>query len=297
MPEDPKPLADPPAYVDAVSGERYPISQPRWRSDAGAPLMITALPGIGRDRIDARVRSLWRYAAALPVDVADPITMGEGCTPLVSLKWRGVPARFKLEWLSPTGSFKDRGASVMLSILRGQGVTRVLEDSSGNGGAAIAAYAAAGGMAAKILVPASTPHEKTVQMRAYGAEIELIAGTRQETSDAAERQSAAIFYAGHNWQPFFLQGTKTLAYELWEDLGFAAPDNIIIPTGAGSNILGCDIGFGELLRRGEIASLAATVRGAARKLRADSRKLRRPDLDDLVPVETRPTIAEGDVDR
>ena len=255
MPEDPKPLADPPAYVDPVSGERYPISKPRWRSDAGAPLMITALPGIGRDRIDARVRSLWRYAAALPVEVADPITMGEGCTPLVSLKWRGVPARFKLEWLSPTGSFKDRGASVMLSILRGQGVTRVLEDSSGNGGAAIAAYAAAGGMAAKILVPASTPREKTVQMRAYGAEIELIAGTRQETSDAAERQSAAIFYAGHNWQPFFLQGTKTLAYELWEDLRFAAPDNIIIPTGAGSNILGCDIGFGELLRRGEIAGL------------------------------------------
>ena len=108
MPEDPKPLADPPAYVDPVSGERYPIFKPRWRSDAGAPLMITALPGIGRDRIDARVRSLWRYAAALPVEVADPITMGEGCTPLVSLKWRGVPARFKLEWLSPTGSFKDR---------------------------------------------------------------------------------------------------------------------------------------------------------------------------------------------
>jgi threonine synthase len=292
MPEDPKPLADPPAYVDAVSGERYPISQPRWRSDAGAPLMITALPGIGRDRIDARVRSLWRYAAALPVDVADPITMGEGCTPLVSLKWRGVPARFKLEWLSPTGSFKDRGTSVMLSILHGQGVTRVLEDSSGNGGAAIAAYAAAGGMAAKILVPASTPHEKTVQMRAYGAEIELIAGTRQETSAAAERQSAAIFYAGHNWQPFFLQGTKTLAYELWEDLRFAAPDNIIIPTGAGSNILGCDIGFGELLRRGEIAARPKLF--AAQPMNcAPIHASFEAGLDDLAPVETRQTIAEG----
>ena len=292
MPEDPKPLADPPAYVDPVSGERYPIFKPRWRSDAGAPLMITALPGIGRDRIDARVRSLWRYAAALPVEVADPITMGEGCTPLVSLKWRGVPARFKLEWLSPTGSFKDRGASVMLSILRGQGVTRVLEDSSGNGGAAIAAYAAAGGMAAKILVPASTPHEKTVQMRAYGAEIELIAGTRQETSDAAERQSAAIFYAGHNWQPFFLQGTKTLAYELWEDLRFAAPDNIIIPTGAGSNILGCDIGFGELLRRGEIAARPKLFAAQPENC-APIHASFEAGLDALAPVETRPTIAEG----
>jgi len=72
---------------------------------------------------------------------------------------------------------------------------------------------------------------------------------------AAIRQASDIFYASHNWQAFFLQGTKTLAYELWEDLGFKAPDNILIPTGAGSNILGCDIGFDELYRRGEIERL------------------------------------------
>src|SRR5208282_5601080 len=90
---------------------------------------------------------------------------------------------------------------------------------------------------------------------AYGAETELIAGTRQDTADAAERQAKDIFYASHNWQALFLQGTKTLAYELWEDLGFRAPDNVIIPTGAGSNVLGCDIGFCELLRRGEISRL------------------------------------------
>jgi threonine synthase len=292
MPNDVKPLADPPAYVDPISGQKYPISEPRWRSDTGAPLLITPLSGIGRDMIDTRVRSLWRYAAALPVDVPEPITMGEGCTPLVSLSWRGVPTRFKLEWFSPTGSFKDRGASVMVSILRGQGVTKLLEDSSGNGGAAIAAYAAAGGIAAKILAPADTPRGKTVQMRAYGAEIELIPGTRQDTSDAAARQAAAIFYAGHNWQPFFLQGTKTLAYELWEDLGFSAPDNVIIPTGAGSNILGCDIGFSELLGRREIARrprlFAAQPENCA-PLHASFEA----GSDDLVSVEVRPTIAEG----
>ena len=291
MQDDRKSLA-PPAYVDPVSGRNYPILEPRWRSDTGAPLMITALPGIGRSMIDRGKRSLWRYAAALPIDVADPITMGEGCTPLVSHKWGGVPALFKLEWLSPTGSFKDRGASVMLSILRGQGVTKVLEDSSGNGGAAIAGYAAAGGLAAKILVPASTAQDKTEQMRAYGAEIELIPGTRQDASDAAERQAATIFYAGHNWQPFFLQGTKTLAYELWEDLKFEAPDNVIIPTGAGSNVMGCDIGFSELLRRGEIASrprlFAAQPENCA-PLHASFMA----GSDDLTPVEVRPTIAEG----
>ena len=92
MPNDLKPLADPPAYVDPISGQKYPISEPRWRSDTGAPLMITALPGIGRNMIDTGKRSLWRYAAALPVEVPDPITMGEGLTPLVSRTWRGVPA-------------------------------------------------------------------------------------------------------------------------------------------------------------------------------------------------------------
>ena len=292
MPNDLKALKDPPAYVDSISGQKYPISAPRWRSDTGEPLMITALAGLGRNMIDTGVRSLWRYAAALPVEVPDPITMGEGLTPLVSRNWRGVPALFKLEWFSPTGSFKDRGASVMISILRGQGVTRLLEDSSGNGGAAIAAYAAAGGLAAKILAPASTPPDKTVQMRAYGAEIELIPGTRQDTSDAAMRQAAAIFYAGHNWQPLFLQGTKTLAYELWEDLGFNAPDNVIIPTGAGSNIMGCDIGFGELLRRGEIASLPRLFAAQPENC-APLHASFIAGSDDLVPVEARPTIADG----
>ena len=292
MPNDAKLLGEPPAYLDPISGQKYPISEPRWRSDTGAPLMITALPGIGRNIIETGVRSLWRYAAALPVDVPDPITMGEGLTPLVTRTWRGLPAQFKLEWFSPTGSFKDRGASVMLSILRTQGVTKVLEDSSGNGGAAIAGYAAAGGLEAKILVPASTSPDKTVQMRAYGAEIELVSGTRQDVSDAAERQGATIFYAGHNWQPFFLQGTKTLAYELWEDLKFNAPDNVIIPTGAGSNIMGCDIGFSELLRSGEIASLPRLF--AAQPMNcAPLHASFMAGSDDLTPVEVRPTIAEG----
>ena len=92
-------------------------------------------------------------------------------------------------------------------------------------------------------------------MRAHGATVELIPGTRQDTADAAEAAAARIFYASHNWHPFFLHGTKTLAYELWEDLGFVAPDNVIVPCGAGSNVLGCDIGFSELLRAGQIAKL------------------------------------------
>lgn len=240
-----------PCFVDPVSLRRYPIDIPRWRSDDGHPLSVSELPGIGRADIDRAERSLWRYRAALPVAFADPVSMGEGCTPLVRRNWKGQSCHFKLEWFAPTGSFKDRGASVMLSFLRQQGIDAVLEDSSGNGGAAIAAYGAAAGMRVRVLAPAATQSSKIAQIKAFGAEVGLVEGTREACGEEAIRQSDEIFYASHNWHPFFLQGTKTLGYELWEDLGFRAPDNIIIPAGAGSNVLGCDLAFTELMRSGE----------------------------------------------
>lgn len=243
------------AYLDPRSGETFPLDTPRWCGTNHAPLLLTPLPGISRHAIDRTERSLWRYHQAFPMQVTSPISMGEGCTPLVNRRMHGAEVLIKCEWFMPTGSFKDRGASVMLSMLRQQGITDVLEDSSGNGGAAVSCYAAAGGMRATIMAPASTSPAKTVQMRAHGATVELIPGSRQATSDAAVARAAEIFYASHNWQPFFLQGTKTLAYELWEDLGFRAPDNVIVPCGAGSNVLGCEIGFSELLRAGEIAAI------------------------------------------
>ena len=276
------------AYLDPQTGRTWPLDPPRWCGDAGQPLLLTEQRGIGRDEIAREVRSLWRYRAALPPLAGAPITLGEGCTPLIERSFHGHPALFKCEWFMPSGSFKDRGASVMLSLLRAQGINAVLEDSSGNGGAAIATYAAAGGMAARIMVPASTSPAKTVQSRAAGATIELIPGSRQDCADAALRAAAETFYASHNWHPFFLQGTKTLAYELWEDLGFTAPDNVIVPCGAGSNVLGCGIGFAELQRAGQIARLprifAAQPEHCAPIARA---------FLGSVPVPPQPTIAEG----
>ena len=281
-----------PAYLDPRTGETFPLDQPRWCGRGHAPLLLTPLQGLTRPHIDTATRSLWRYRAALPFQADDPITMGEGCTPLIPRTLHGAPALLKCEWFMPTGSFKDRGASVMLSLLRAQGVREVLEDSSGNGGAAVSAYAAAGGMHATIMAPASTSPAKTVQMRAHGATVELIPGSRQDTADAAMRRSETMFYASHNWHPFFLQGTKTLAYELWEDLGFRAPDNVITPCGAGSNVLGCEIGFSELLRAGEIdtmprifAAQPANCGPIAAAFLAGS--------DAPVATEIRPTIAEG----
>jgi threonine synthase len=279
-------------YLDPRSGQTFPLDQPRWCGDDHAPLLLTPLPGITRAGIDTATRSLWRYRAALPFQPDEPISMGEGCTPLLQRTLYGAPALLKCEWFMPTGSFKDRGASVMLSLLRAQGVREVLEDSSGNGGAAISAYAAAGGLQATIMAPASTSPAKTVQMRAHGATVDLIPGTRQATADAAMRRSESTFYASHNWHPFFLQGTKTLAYELWEDLDFRTPDNVITPCGAGSNVLGCEIGFSELLRAGEIdamprifAAQPANCAPIAAAFLAGS--------DAPVATEISPTIAEG----
>ena len=243
------------AYLDPENGETFPLAVPRWSGPGRRPLLLTKRRGIGRAEIETGVRSLWRYRAALPLPDAPPISMGEGMTPLIGRKIGGAEVLVKCEWVMPTGSFKDRGASVMLSLLRAQGIGAVLEDSSGNGGAAIAAYAAVGGMAATILAPEATSPAKLVAMRAHGARVELVPGDRQATAEAALKKSESIFYASHNWHPFFLEGTKTLAYELWEELGFRAPDNVIVPCGAGSNVLGLAIGFGELERTGEIGRM------------------------------------------
>ena len=242
-------------YIDPQTQETFPLETPIWRSPSGAPLMLTELKGITRKEIDAHERSIWRYKKALPFEVEDPITMGEGCTPLIRKKVGGHTCHLKLEWFSPTGSFKDRGTSVMLSMLRQQGITQVLEDSSGNGGCSVAGYGAAGGIKTRICVPESTSPSKIVQVRAYGAEVILVPGPREATEKAAIEMSSEIFYASHNWHPFFLQGTKTLGYEIWEDFGCTRPDNIILPGGAGSTLIGCHLAFKELMQASQISSM------------------------------------------
>jgi threonine synthase len=111
-------------------------------------------------------------------------------------------------------------------------------------------------------------------------------------AEAALRQSAEIFYASHNWQPFFVEGVKTLAYEVWEQLGFAAPDNLVVPLGYGSNVLGADVGFAELARRGEIAR-RPRIFGVQAARCAPYAAAFQAGADRLVPTETAPTIAEG----
>jgi threonine synthase len=272
-------------------GARYPLEVPRWRGDDGSPLLVEPLPGIIRAEIDSGTRSQWRYAKALPLEL-QPVSLGEGCTPLLRLTLDGIELAVKPEWFNPTASFKDRGTTVMVSLLRHQGVDRMLEDSSGNGGASVAAYAAAAGIHAKILAPDSTSEAKTLQSRMHGAALELVPGPRQATADEAVRQSEQIFYASHNWHPFFLQGTKLFAYELWEDLGFRAPDNVLIPAGAGSLALGCSIGFHELRRAGAIERLPRLLVAQPEHCSPLARAFHAGD-EAVQDATWAPTIAEG----
>jgi threonine synthase len=125
-----------------------------------------------------------------------------------------------------------------------------------------------------------------------GAEVVPVAGTRDDVAKAALAASETRFYAGHNYQPYFLEGTKTLAFELWEELGFAVPDNIVIPCGQGSNVMGCHIGFRELQARGLVESLprlfAIQAANAGPYYAAYAAGSVTP-----VAIEAKPTIADG----
>ena len=279
-------------YVDSITGATYPLTEPRWRGDSGGHLNLADAPGLCRNEIDTSINSLWRYRKTLLADALGAVTLGEGWTPLVSGEWDGVPVLFKLEFIMPTGSFKDRGMTVMVSYLKSRGITEVLEDSSGNAGASLSAYAAAAGMRCRILVPETASYPKIAQIAACGADVVTIKGSRQDVANAALAMSRDIFYASHNWQPFFAEGTKTLAYELWEQLGFRAPDHVVVPVGYGANVLGCDRGFSELQRKGEIGRMPK-LHGVQAANCAPYHAAYRAGVEHFVPVPVSPTIAEG----
>ena len=201
------------------------------------------------------------------------MTLGEPVTGLVEL--RGRPGVFaKLEGSLPTGSFKDRGVAVTVGWLVRRGVRELIVDSSGNAGASFAAYAARAGIRARVFVPADASPAKLVQVRAHGASIVTVPGPRSAAGDAAraalDDAGPDVAYASHLWQPAFLTGTATFAYEIVEALG-RAPDTVIAPLGGGTLLLGASLGFRRLLEAGVIERAPAAGRRAIHRLRATGR--------------------------
>jgi len=285
-------VAELPRYLCPACGRDLGADRPLWRCDCGGHLNLAPGRGLAQRDIVAGEASLWRYAAALALREPPRISFGEGWTPLVRRDWQGVGVCFKLESLMPTGSFKDRGTTVMINHLLEVGVGPIHEDSSGNAGASIATYAAAAGIPCRIYVPAAAPRGKLVQIAVAAADVRAIEGSRQAVSEAALAASGESFYASHNWQPFFIEGTKTLAFELWEQLGFRVPDNILVPTGYGSNILGLERGFDDLERRGEITARPRLFAVQAANCAALAAAWA-AGLDRFVPFAASPTVADG----
>jgi len=233
---------------------------------------------------------MWRYRAAIPLTRnSNIVSFDEGFTPLIPLDFGGRSALLKQDHLFPTGSFKDRGASVLVSKVRELGIKKVVIDSSGNAGAAVAAYCARAGIMCEVFVPAGTLPGKLASIRAYGAKLRLVPGTREDAARAAFRAAFRIYYASHYWNPFFFQGTKTFAYEVCEQLGWRAPDVIVLPCGNGTLVLGAYIGFRDLKsakiirRMPRIIAVQATC--CAPIYRAFLGRYRR--------ISRKPTMAEG----
>ncbi len=226
-----------------------------WRcGNCGGVLDWTNLPPFDPARIVHDDFSLWRYGAMLPV--VRRFSLGEGMTPLLPLDWDGSPLHLKLEYLNPTGSFKDRGVAVMLNQLVGAGASEAMDNSSGNAGASLAAYAALAGMAATIYVPsASAVESKKAHIRAYGGKIIESENLPAEIYAAAETKT----YASHAWNPSFLMGQQTAAWECWEQLGKRAPTALAVPVGHGGLFLGFYRGFLSLRAAGLIERLPRMI--------------------------------------
>jgi len=238
-------------YVCRLCGKTSPVSTPAYRCGCGGFLDIAQAEMFDRKSLAHRERNIWRYREAYNLPSGStPLTLGEGCTPLIERIVDGIPILFKLDFLNPSGSFKDRGASVLVTYLRHLGIPSVVEDSSGNAGAALSAYSAAAGVGCTVYVPEYTPEGKTVQMRMYGSEVLKVPGKRQDANEAAIRASEKSFYASHLWHPYFIMGLKSAAFELWEDLYGTPPDTVILPLGSGGYLEALFQGFDSLRRAG-----------------------------------------------
>jgi threonine synthase len=257
------------AYLDCGQcGAVYGDTETPWRTSpcCGKPLLARyeLAPLRGRftpASLVGRAPTLWRYAEVLPVrDAAHRITLGEGWTPLLDAPRLANALCLERVWVkdegqNPTGSFKARGLALAVARARELGIQAVALPSAGNAGSAAAAYAAAADMAAHVAVPRDTPRPIVAEIEALGADLQLV--------DGLITDAGAVITAGaeeHGWfdvstlkEPYRVEGKKTMAYELVEQLG-RVPDVIIYPTGGGTGLVGMWKAFQELEELGWIGS-------------------------------------------
>lgn len=213
---------------------------------------------IDREQIAAGPQTIWRYAALLPVDDPAPIDLGTGCTPLVRAERLGAELGLRDLWLkndtvNPTGSFKDRVVSVALSKARQLGFKVAACASTGNLANSVAAHAARAGMVSVVFIPQDLERAKIVTTAIYGGHLVAVEGTYDDVNRlcaelASEHPSWA--FVNVNVRTYYAEGSKTLAFEVAEQLGWRAPDHVVVPVASGSQLTKIRKGFGELYRVG-----------------------------------------------
>ena len=221
------------------------------RYDFAGQKGLSARDTIGQNHDDRRWSGMWRYRDLLPT--VEPVTLGEGWTPMLrSRRYENV--FLKEEGANPTGTFKARGLSMAISMLRSYGVKKVAVPSAGNAGGALAAYAAAAGIEAHIFMPKDVPLANQVECIAYGAHMTLVDGLISDCARivAERKQAEGWFDLSTLKEPFRVEGKKTMGYELVEQLGWEYPDAVFYPTGGGVGLIGMWKAFEEMEELGWI---------------------------------------------
>ena len=249
-------------------------------------------PKFERSAIDTQEWSLFRYRKfmALEDESWRGVTMGEGMTPVVRLD---DDVMLKMDYFMPTLSFKDRGAAALIAHCKSIGVEKVVQDSSGNAGNAVAAYCARAGIACEIFVPEGTSPKKIDMIRAHGAVCTVVPGSRDHCADVcrAQVELEGKYYANHVYNPFFYEGTKTYIYEVYEQLS-RIPAHLFLPLGNGTLFLGVVKGLEHLLASGCIDRMPKIIAIQSERCApfAGAVKTHSPVP---APVTPTPTMAEG----
>jgi threonine synthase len=209
-----------------------------------------------------RGTGMWRFRTFLPLaEGENPITLGEGDTPLLEVRKTGRDLGFTDLWLkdegvNPTGSFKARGIAAAVTRAALGGAEAFVVPTAGNAGVALAAYAARAGLPARIYAPATTPPTILAQIRRFGAELELLDGHIGDCGVAALAfaKRTGAFPMSTLREPYRIEGKKTLGLELARQFGWTLPDVIIYPAGGGTGLIGMWLAFQELIAAGWVTA-------------------------------------------
>lgn len=238
---------------------RFSLSQLLNCCSCGSPLLVRydlrkASAALAKSSLQGRVPTLWRYRELLPLqDDANLVSLGEGFTPLLEARTLALELGLERLWIkdeahNPTGSFKDRGLSLAVSMAKELGVKKVAIPSAGNAGGSLSAYAARSGIEAFVFMPLDTPIANQIEVQQYGARLTLVDGLINDCGRIIAEKKAAEgwFDVSTLKEPYRVEGKKTMGYEIAEQLNWRVPDVIIYPTGGGTGLIGMWKAFQEM---------------------------------------------------